>query len=49
MTEYEKLEWIHYAIQEAVNGNTSELEKALGLLEDIREKFFDENGDLKDL
>ena len=39
MTDYEKLEWIHSAIQEAQNGNTSQLETALGLLEDVREKY----------
>jgi len=39
MTDYEKIEWIHYAIQEAMNGNTSELKQAIGLLEDVREKY----------
>lgn len=39
MTDYEKLEWIHYAIQEALNGNTEELTKALEYVEDIREPY----------
>jgi len=40
MNEYEKLEWIHFAIQEAVRGNKEELPKALELVEDLREKHF---------
>ena len=38
MNDYEKLEWIHFAIQEAQNGNLEELDQALELVEDIREK-----------
>jgi len=38
MNEYEKLEWIHFAIQEAQSGNLSDLERALELVEDLREK-----------
>jgi len=38
MTEYQKLDWIHFAIQEAMNGNLGELEQALELLEVLREK-----------
>ena len=38
MNDYEKLEWIHFAIQEAQNGNLGELDQALELVEDIREK-----------
>jgi hypothetical protein len=37
LTDYQKLEWIHFAIQEALNGNTDELYKALELVEDLRE------------
>ena len=37
MTEYQKLDWIHFAIQEAMNGNLDELTKALELVEDLRE------------
>ena len=39
MNEYEMLEWIHFAIQEAQNGNTGELDTALGFVEDLREGF----------
>lgn len=38
MNDYEKLEWVHFAIQEAQNGNLGELDQALELIEDIREK-----------
>jgi hypothetical protein len=38
LNEYQKLDWIHFAIQEAMNGNLEELEQALELLEDMREK-----------
>ncbi len=37
LNEYQKLDWIHFAIQEAMNGNLGELEQALELLEDLRE------------
>jgi uncharacterized protein YkvS len=37
LNDYQKLEWIHFAIQEALNGNINELEQALGLVEDLRE------------
>jgi hypothetical protein len=40
MTDLEKLEFVHFAIQEAMNGNVDELESALVLLEDIRESYF---------
>jgi len=36
-TPYHKLEWIHFAIQEAMNGNIEELDRALPLVEDLRE------------
>ena len=41
MTEYKKLEWIHSAIQEAMNGNNILLKQALRLIEDIREKHME--------
>ena len=33
MTAYDKLEWIHFAMQEAQNGNLGELDRALELVE----------------
>ena len=41
MNDYKKLEWIHYAIQEALNGNKEELIEALALVEDVRENHLD--------
>ncbi len=41
MTPYEKLEWIHFAIQEALNGNLGELPQALEMVEDIREPYLE--------
>ena len=47
MNDYEKddrefsllqLEWIRFAIQEAQNGNLEELDQALELVEELREK-----------
>ena len=37
MNNYNKIEWIHYAIQEAINWNIEELTQALEFLEDVRE------------
>ena len=37
LNEYQKLDWISFAIQEAINGNINELEQALELVEDLRE------------
>jgi len=37
MSDKEKLEWIHFAIQEAMNGNLGELNQAIEFVEDIRE------------
>ena len=31
------LNWVHFAIQEALNGNLDELERALGIVEDLRD------------
>jgi len=39
MNDYKKLEWIHYAIQEALNGNIEELREAIAFLEDVRENY----------
>ena len=39
LNDYQKLEWIQFAIQEALNGNLGELEQALELLEELREKL----------
>lgn len=38
LNEYQKLNWISFAIQEALNGNINELEQALELVEDLREE-----------
>ena len=38
MNDYEKLEFVHCAIQEGMNGNTLELKQALVVLEELREK-----------
>ena len=40
MTDLQKLEWIHFAIQEAMNGNLGELDQALMLVEELREPHF---------
>ena len=37
MSDYEKLDWISFAIQEAMNGNLDELEQALALVEELRD------------
>jgi len=42
MNDYEKLESIHCAIQEALNGNIIELEQALALVEQLREQHLKE-------
>jgi len=41
MSNLEKLEWISFAIQEALNGDTTQLEAALGLVEDLREPYLE--------
>jgi len=43
MTDYEKLEWIHCAMQEAQNGNDDMLTEALGMVEDLREPLIPEH------
>ena len=44
MTDYEKVEWLHFAIQEAINGNIGELPNALDIVEQLREPYFLEGG-----
>ena len=39
MNNYKKLEWIHFAIQEAMNGNVEELNQAIKFVEDLRENY----------
>ena len=41
MYDYDKLEWIHCAIQEAQNGDDSCLEKAIEFVEDLREPYLE--------
>ena len=36
MTDYEKYEWLHFAIQEAINGNTQELPNALNVVDQLK-------------
>ena len=38
MTLKEKLNWVHWAIQEGLDGNRLELERALYLVEELREE-----------
>ena len=38
LTNYQKLDWVSFAIQEALNGNLFELDIALLLIEDLRDK-----------
>ena len=45
MDDYEKLEWIHFAIQEAMNGNLVELEQAIELVEELREPYLQEEAE----
>jgi hypothetical protein len=37
LNDYQKLDWISFAIQEAINGNNGELMQALELVEDLRD------------
>lgn len=37
LNEYQKLDWISFAIQEAMNGNPNELDKALEFVEELRD------------
>lgn len=38
LNDYQKLAWVSFAIQEALNGNDDELEQALELVESLRDK-----------
>lgn len=38
LTDKEKLDWISFAIQEAMNNNNGELMQALELVEELREE-----------
>jgi len=38
LNEHQKLDWISFAIKEAINGNNGELMQALELVEDLRDK-----------
>ena len=51
MTDFEKLEYIHHVLQECGDGNAdwSMIKTALKFVEDMREDFFDENGNLIEL
>jgi hypothetical protein len=40
---YDKLEWVHHAIQEAMNGNVSLLPQALEFVEEVREPYLQDN------
>ena len=42
MTNYEKIEWLHFAISEAINGNIGELSNALEIVEQLREPYLKE-------
>ena len=37
MNDYEKLDWVSFAIQEAMNGNYDELIQALQFVEELRD------------
>ena len=39
MNNYQMLEYIHFAIQEAMNGNIDELGQAIAFVEDLREAY----------
>ena len=39
MNTYEQLEWIHQAIEAAIDGYPSELPQALVMVEDIRQPY----------
>ena len=43
MNDYEKLDWISFAIQEAMNGNDGELMQALELVEELRKETSNDN------
>tara|TARA_R100001443_G_scaffold1091_1_gene4250 strand:+ start:6422 stop:6571 length:150 start_codon:yes stop_codon:yes gene_type:complete len=45
MNEYNKIEWLHFAISEAINGNIGELSNALEIVEQLRESHLDREGE----
>ena len=47
MTNYEKIEWLHFAISEAINGNIGELSNALEIVEQLREPYLKEMDNVK--
>jgi len=47
MNKYEKIEWLHFAISEAINGNIGELTNALQIIEQLREPYLKEKKDVK--
>ena len=44
LSEYQKLDWISFAIQEAMNGNPHELEQALEFVEGLRDLYEGKKG-----
>ena len=38
LTNYQNLDWVSFAIQEALNGNLFELDTALFIIEDLRDE-----------
>lgn len=49
MSEYEKTEWLHSQLSELIEGNNlpiDELKMMQSIVEDIREKHFNQNGNL---
>ena len=46
MTDYEKLEWIHTAIQEAMSGDVWWLGRAIVMVEELREPYL--KGEVED-
>tara|TARA_B100000809_G_scaffold49555_1_gene44525 strand:- start:206 stop:367 length:162 start_codon:yes stop_codon:yes gene_type:complete len=51
MTDYEKLEYIHSVLNECNNGNVDigMVDSAIEFVEDIREPYFDKDGNLKEV
>jgi len=45
VSDYEKLEWIHTAIQEAMNGDICWLGIAIEMVEELREPYLQEKED----
>ena len=47
MNEYEKIEWIYSQLSELINGVDVDLETMQLFIEEIRENYFNKNGNLK--